>query len=254
MISDSVVIFTDGSSRGNPGPGGYAAVIVSGNDVLNSSNVENNDAFVAEIGGREELTTNNRMELQAVISAFSFLVQKFQGKNFNVTVYSDSAYVINGVTKWVFGWRRNGWLTAEKNSVENRDLWEKLFSLVQTFKVSWSKVEGHIGVSGNERCDEIATVFADGNFPELYNGILRNYPVKNILDISSDSFSENRKKNSSRRSNQKAFSYVSRVDGVIQTHKTWAECEARVKGKSGALYKKSISSSDEKEIIASWQK
>jgi ribonuclease HI len=264
MIHNSILIFTDGSSRGNPGPGGFGAIVIAPKN--QESGIMNYE--VREIGGREEHTTNNRMELRAAIEALRLLQSQIfnfpteaatasvgeQFSIFNITVYSDSSYLINGITKWVFGWQRNGWLTGEKKPVENRDLWEKLFSLSRGLKISWQKVGGHIGVAGNERCDQIATEFADGFSPALYNGTLSDYSLKNILDISSGALAEYQKKDSHNKAKQKAFSYVSRVDGKIQTHKTWAECEKRVKGRSGALFKKSISAKDEGEIIASWRK
>jgi ribonuclease HI len=248
-VESKITIFTDGSSRGNPGPGGYASVVVFPMPGGNPGSFN-----IVELGGREEHTTNNRMELQAAISAFSFISENLKTTNYKIITYSDSSYVINGITKWVFGWQKNNWLTAEKKPVENKDLWEKLFSLVNGLKVSWNKVGGHVGVVGNERCDEIATEFADGLTPPLYSGDLSEYEVKNILDISSNMLDESKRGHSKNHAKQKAFSYVSSVDGKIQIHKTWAECEARVKGKSKALYKKSISAEDEKNIIALWRK
>ena len=122
MIPDSITIFTDGSSRGNPGPGGFGAIIVKHNDSQNNAEQTRNNAEVTELGGREEYTTNNRMELLAVIRA----LQQIQDFRFKIQVFSDSGYVINGITKWVFGWRKNNWITSTKSPVENRDLWETL--------------------------------------------------------------------------------------------------------------------------------
>ncbi|MSU55088.1 MAG: ribonuclease HI [Candidatus Taylorbacteria bacterium] len=236
MIPDSITIFTDGSSRGNPGPGGFGAVVVY-----------NNKLNVQELGGREEYTTNNRMELQAVISALSFLPNVKD--QVPIVVYCDSSYVINGITKWIFGWRKNNWITSTKSPVENRDLWENLFGLTQGKKIEWKQVGGHVGVAGNERCDEIATAFADDEKPELYSGVLENYRIKNILDISYDTSVAQNKSSSRAHSKAKAYSYVSLVGGKIMTHKTWAECEARVKGKP-ARFKKATSDENEKQIIS----
>src|SRR3989338_9336051 len=174
MIPDSIIIFTDGSSRGNPGPGGFGAIVIA-------------DGKVTELGGREEHTTNNRMEMMAVIEVLAFIQN--QGSTFfpiqgrTLILYSDSAYVINGITKWVHGWKKNNWITSQKKPVENRDLWEQLDSLCTIYRTEWKQVGGHVGVAGNERCDEIATAFADGEKPELYSGVLENYRIKNILDI-----------------------------------------------------------------------
>ena len=242
--SDKITIFTDGSSRGNPGPGGFAGIIIYPE--------LNNGLTVHELGGREEHTTNNRMELQAVISALSFIHSTLHPTPSSLLVYSDSGYVIHGITKWVFGWQKKGWLTATKQEVLNRDLWEKLFSLVQGKKIEWKQVGGHVGVVGNERCDEIATAFADGETQKLYSGVLENYRIRNILDISESVSARTEKSSSSAHARAKAYSYVSSLDGKIQTHKTWAECEARVKGKSGAKFKKATSAPNEQDIIREW--
>ena len=240
MNSNSAVVFTDGSSRGNPGPGGFGAVVIF---------PENGDGElkVKEIGGREDHTTNNRMELRACIEALSFL--NTINYKLQTVIYSDSSYVINGITKWVFGWQKNGWKTATKNEVENRDLWEELFAHTRGKQIEWKQVGGHVGVAGNERCDEIATAFADSSDIDLYLGPLENYSVKNILDLKEDANAVATKSSSRSHSNAKAYSYVSMVDDKIETHKTWAECEARVKGKR-AKYKKALSSEGEAQIIA----
>jgi ribonuclease HI len=132
MNQSEIIIFTDGSSRGNPGPGGWGVVVIS-NNIEEGIKVE-------ELGGCEEHTTNNRMELCAVISALSFLLTKKY--NLQTSIYSDSSYVINGITKWVYGWQKNGWVTATKNPVENKDLWQQLFDLSKNFKIDWHRVDG----------------------------------------------------------------------------------------------------------------
>src|SRR3989338_353790 len=150
-----VIIFTDGSSKGNPGPGGWAAIIKS--------------SKVTEIGGRVEHTTNNRMELTAAIEALSFFKsyppkadQHWFGK-----IFSDSKYLIDGITKWIFGWQRNGWRTKDRKDVLNRDLWEILYGLTEGKEIEWKYVAGHFGHPENERCDEIAQAFAEGRSPKL---------------------------------------------------------------------------------------
>ncbi len=232
---NSIIIFTDGSSRGNPGPGGWGAVIVNGSQVT-------------ELGGGEQHTTNNRMELSAVIGGL-----KTVSADEAVTIYSDSSYVINGITKWVAGWKRNGWLTKTKDEVQNKDLWMDLDALVSKLgpgSISWKYVGGHVGIAGNERCDVIATSFADGEKAELYNGPIFKYSIPNILDISHDEIKVQAKKSSSSRSNKPAYSYVSAVGGKIQIHRTWAECEKRVKGVKGARFKKSFDAMNEMEIVS----
>ncbi len=217
------IIFTDGSSRGNPGPGGWGAIVL-------------NDDSAVELGGREDNTTNNRMEMTAVISALEFAKHEI-----DITLYTDSAYVLNGATRWVKGWEKNGWKTSTKEDVVNRDLWEKIVPLTVYKNIDWQLVKGHSGTEGNERCDVIATSFADNDPIVLYNGSRERYGVDiSIKKVSSDKKSK---------SKSKAYSYVSMVDGVVKTHKTWDECKSRVDGVSGARFKKSVSPADEEEII-----
>jgi len=242
-LTSHATIFTDGSSRGNPGPGGFGAIIIAPkNDEVGSMKYE-----VREIGGREAHTTNNRMELQAAISALSSIPNSL----FPILLYTDSSYLINGITKWVFGWQKNNWKTTLKKDVENKDMWEGLIDISRNKNIQWSYVGGHVGVAGNTRCDEIATGFADGANVALYTGPLADYPIKNILDVSHDPTLAKEKSGSRAHSNAKAYSYVSLVDGKILTHKTWAECEARVKGKK-ARFKKVLSGDEERTLIQEW--
>lgn len=231
---NKTTIFTDGASRGNPGKGGWGSVIVE------------NDK-VTELGGREDDTTNNRMELTAAIEALKVISNN---SNDQITINTDSSYVINGITKWVHGWKRNGWVTKTKDEVLNRDLWEKLVEVKEGKDIVWNYVGGHAGIVGNERCDVIATSFADNESVDLYKGLLVNYPIKNILSL------ENVVEKVSKKSHSKAqaYSYISKLDGKIMTHKTWAECESRVKGKTGARFRKAISLDQERQIIEEFGK
>ncbi len=227
----SITIYTDGSSRGNPGPGGFGAIVRTVN-------------HVTELGGREEPTTNNRMELLAAITALEWVaLEKLHAEP--VRLFSDSKYVIQGITSWVSGWQRNGWKTAGKKDVENRDLWERLSRAATGLSVQWNYVEGHAGHPGNERCDEIATSYADMVDPHLYIGPRDKY----MVDLEAQTVVKVAKKKSS---SAKAYSYLSYVDGELMVHKTWAECEGRVKGKKNAKFKKATSADDEKAIIAEW--
>lgn len=218
-----ITIFTDGSSRGNPGPGGWGAIILTSDTAL-------------EIGGREDKTTNNRMELTAVISA----LEKVSDSS-DITIQTDSAYVINGITRWVKGWKLNNWKTSTKEDVLNQDLWETLDSLTSHKNINWKLVKGHSGNPGNERCDVIATSFADNNPVNLYNDSRSRYGI----DISISALPPAKKP----KSKSKAYSYVSMVNDEIKVHKTWEECKQRVSGVSGAKFKKSVSPKDEEEII-----
>ncbi|MCX6715750.1 MAG: ribonuclease HI [Candidatus Taylorbacteria bacterium] len=230
-----IIVFTDGASRRNPGPGGWGSVVVDGERVF-------------ELGGGEGNTTNNRMELTAVVHG---LAETAEGSD--VTIYTDSRYTIYGITKWIKSWKKNGWITKTKNEVLNRDLWEKIHDLAEKRTVKWEHVGGHVGVRGNERCDWIATEFADGNNPRLYRGPVKDYPVAGILNIDHDAIKAETKKSDSSRSRASAYSYVSMVNGVVQTHKTWAECEKRVKGTRGAKYKKALSSAEEATIMGEFK-
>ena len=131
-------IFTDGACSGNPGPGGWGAILRYGE-------VEK------ELSGGEALTTNNRMELMAAISALQALKSPCE-----VDLYTDSAYVKDGISKWIFGWKKNGWKTADKKPVKNQDLWEKLDALCGQHDIEWHWVKGHAGNVDNERADELA--------------------------------------------------------------------------------------------------
>lgn len=224
----STRIFTDGSSRGNPGRGGWGAIINAGDAVI-------------ELGGREEHTTNNRMELMAVLQSLLWLGRNSISK---ATIHSDSKYAIKGMTEWVSLWQRNGWKTAAKKNVENKDLWEALAVAREGLNISWEHVDGHVGVPANERCDEIATSFADNEPTKLYSGPVRLYGI----DLSVIKAVKGVKKTSKKSSGGKAYSYVSLVDGKLEVHGTWAECFAKIKGKSGARFKKSVSKSDEEAI------
>ncbi len=233
----SISIFTDGASRGNPGPGGWGAIIVL-------------TETVKELGGGEKRTTNNRMELTAVIEALAFLSKlKIKEKELVVNVFTDSSYVLKGAMSWVYGWERNGWKTKQKDEVLNKDLWVKLLKLISISKINWQLLPGHSGIPGNERCDIIATTFADGLKIQLYSGNKSGYKI----DVSSVIQTKAKKRKSSK-SKVKPYSYVSSVNGAVKTHRTWAECESRTKGKSGALFKKSFSKEDEKAIIALWKR
>lgn len=231
-------IFTDGSSRGNPGNGGWGVVVCA------EVGPRGGPTSVREFGGFEANTTNNRMELRAAIEGLRDV-----GDTTRVVIYSDSRYVINGFTKWIKGWKKNGWKTKTKDDVSNRDLWEELEGVAKGKEISWKYVGGHVGVAGNERCDVIATSFADGEPVELYNGSISGYSTPRILDISQDVGAEARKSRGSSRSKAKAYSYVSCVGGTIKIHHSWADCEKRVKGVRGAKFKKALSKEEEEGLV-----
>jgi ribonuclease HI len=146
-----IEIWTDGGCHGNPGPGAWAYLIASGEGAEERR-------VIAERTGAEKLTTNNRMELRAVISSLEDLdnVLKAAGGNpKNITVFTDSEYVKSGITKWMLNWKANGWRTAAKKPVKNQDLWTRLDSLCASRPLLWRWVNGHSGIIFNERCDAL---------------------------------------------------------------------------------------------------
>ena len=135
----NVTIYTDGACSGNPGPGGWGAILQYG-------------TAKKELSGSEPSTTNNRMELLGVISALELLKEPC-----SVDLYSDSKYVVDGITKgWAKGWRARGWIKADKKPALNVDLWQELLPLLETHRVSWNWVKGHADNAKNNRCDELA--------------------------------------------------------------------------------------------------
>jgi ribonuclease HI len=138
-----VEIFTDGACKGNPGPGGWGAVIRAGKTER-------------ELSGGEKLTTNNRMEMTAAIEGLNALKRPC-----HVTLSTDSRYVMDGLTKWIKGWQRNGWRTADKKPVKNADLWQALLDAAAPHRIDWKWVKGHAGHPENERADRLASDAAD---------------------------------------------------------------------------------------------
>lgn len=137
-MSDQIHIYTDGACKGNPGPGGWGALLQYQGREL-------------ELFGGEDDTTNNRMELQAVIEGLSALKRRS-----NVLLVTDSKYVMQGMQQWLANWKKRGWKTASKQPVKNQDLWQQLDALVQQHDVQWQWVAGHTGHPGNERADDLA--------------------------------------------------------------------------------------------------
>lgn len=138
-----VELFTDGACKGNPGPGGWGALLRMG-------------GHEKELSGSEPDTTNNRMEMTAIIKGLSALIEPC-----DVALYTDSKYVIDGITKWVHGWQKRGWKTAAKKPVLNEDLWRELIDMSARHNVSWNWVKGHSGHPENERVDQLASERAE---------------------------------------------------------------------------------------------
>ena len=138
IIKETVQIFTDGACKGNPGVGGWGVLIKSSN-------------YINELKGYEQLTTNNRMELIAVIEGIKSIE-----KNANIEITTDSKYVKNGINLWINNWKKNDWKTSSKKPVKNKELWVDLDKLVQNYNIEWKWVKGHSGHPGNERADQLA--------------------------------------------------------------------------------------------------
>ena len=233
-LRETLLIFTDGACSGNPGPGGWGAILAYP------------DGNVEELGGGLRNTTNNQMEMLGVIRALES-ARDFDGP---IGIFTDSTYVIRGITQWVWAWRKREWKTADGKDVANTDLWKDLVRAVASLKKKpeWHYVRGHIGTAGNERVDEIATGFAKGRSVSLYRGPLLQYLVA-VHDIPEDtSLPEMRPKEEKK----SAHSYLSFVNGVLERHPDWKSCEARVKGRPGAKFKKTTSSANEVEVMKSW--
>lgn len=138
MTANKVIVHTDGACSGNPGPGGWGAIL-------------DYNGTRKELSGGEGQTTNNRMELMGAISALEALKRPCE-----VEMHVDSQYVKDGITKWIHGWKKNGWKTADKKPVKNAELWQRLDDALKLHKVSWHWVKGHAGHDNNERADELA--------------------------------------------------------------------------------------------------
>ena len=139
---EEIIVYTDGGCSGNPGPGGWGIVVIANGEAR-------------QLSGGEKITTNNRMELTAAISALSVIqnTPSFNGKKIIVNI--DSQYVKNGITVWIKSWKQKGWKTADKKPVKNQDLWQQLDELNSNLNVEWNWVKGHSGIEYNEICDQL---------------------------------------------------------------------------------------------------
>ncbi len=145
---DEIIIYTDGGCSGNPGPGGWGIVVIA-------------DGVAKQLSGGEKLTTNNRMELTAAITALQVIHNTEGFAQRPVKLHIDSQYVKNGITSWIKGWKAKGWKTADKKPVKNQDLWTQLDSLNAGLNVEWIWVKGHAGIEYNEICDQLCKAEMD---------------------------------------------------------------------------------------------
>jgi ribonuclease HI len=195
------------------------------------------------------------MELSATLFALNYCAENFEkNKIDSIQVYTDSVYVIKGITLWIIGWKKRGWKNAANEEVANQDLWEVLDSAVIRVKnqlgasIKWSFVKGHSGIAGNERCDEIAVAYSKNNYVELYDGKAEEYFFDALEAPVTRELPDINKKTSG---SPKTFWYLSYINGVLTQHKTWKECEAVVKGRA-AKFKKVSSAEEELTVKKSW--
>jgi len=193
-------------------------------------------------------TTSTEMKMTVTIEA----CVKIRNRKVPGCFYTDSTYVNRGITQWIWGWMKKGWKTAEGNDVSNQELWKDLYTLVRERgaegKIEWLYSRGHVGTPGNERCDEIAVAFSQKKWIDLYQGPLLKYPVA-IYDVPEDS---NLPEMRPKQEKKAAYSYLSNIGGNVYRHRDWASCERRVKGQSGAQFKKAMSAAEEPAILKGW--
>ena len=244
MQKNEIIIHTDGAAKGNPGSGGWGTVIIINNEK------------VVELGAGVSRATNNQMELQAMIEGLEYAAKKIKPEGAQINIFSDSNYLLNGITSWIDGWRKNGWQTKAKQDVLNREYWEKLDEVKNILSVKnelvFNKVKGHAGDPLNERCDEIASGFGLKEKVKLFSGSLKDHEQLSSFtnkDIQNPILD---KKTPPKKVGGMAYSYVSLVGGKVFADKTWDDCESRVKGKSGAKFKKVFSKQEEQDLVALW--
>lgn len=228
------ILYSDGACSGNPGFGGWAFIHL--------------DPFhqVCEGAGYDPTTTNNRMEMTAALEGLRTIPA---GES--IIVLTDSVYLIRGITQWIFGWQKRGWKNAEGNEILNRDIWESLWKVTRGKKIDWRYVPGHSGIPGNERVDELAVAQTQRRPLAPYFGSLENYRV-GILPLPEKVALPEMKKNGGASSNKASAFYLSFVNGVLEQHKTWDQCQSKVKGVSQAKFKKVSSETEAQEVVKLW--
>jgi len=240
-MQNKIVIYGDGACSGNPGPGGWGSIVIT-------------PKHVEELAGSHPATTNNRMEISAILNALSWCLGKSAGIE-EVLIFTDSVYLIRGITQWIFGWKKRGWKTAENGEVSNQELWQELDQTISALKkknpdikLQWNFVKGHAGVPGNERCDEMAVAGTKDQYVDLYQGSPKNYRFDVSILPEIKPLPEMKKK--SDEAGKPAW-YISFVNGVFSRHQTWKECEALVKGRP-AKFKKVTNEEEEAQVKKSW--
>jgi ribonuclease HI len=245
------VAFCDGACSGNPGPGGWGAVVWNSETDL-----------VYELGGALNPTTNNQMELTAAIEVLTF-IQGRGGSEDPVHIASDSSYMIKGLTEWVPNWKKRNWQKVDGQSVMNQEFWKKLDAVAAKFpKLYFHQILGHSGNPENERADQIAVAFSQGaeNF-KLYSGARLQHPdtifkgitaqdIRPWIESGQAKASSAPRPKKSKATRAPGSYYISVLDGKLERHNDWGSCETRVKGKSGAKFKKVKNASEESEFLS----
>jgi ribonuclease HI len=231
----SHVIYCDGACSGNPGVGGWAFIHWFP------------DNTVVEGSGFNPSTTNNRMEMTAAIEAIRAIAA---GES--IIILTDSVYLIRGITQWIFGWQKRGWKNSEGADILNKDLWELLYKISRGKKIDWRYVRGHSGFAGNERVDQLAVAQSLKRPLAGYSGSYDDYRVAILPLPEKVSLPEMKKINGLSAKEKAASFYLSLVNGVLESHSTWDQCQARVKGVSQARFKKVTSEVEAAEVIKSW--
>ena len=246
---DLIWIYTDGACSGNPGPGGWAYLARHENDVWAAA-------------GPDRTTTNNRMEMLAVVEALrSVRARSLEAQP--VVVFTDSSYVLKGIQEWMPAWIKRGWKKVDGTDVLNRDLWELLSNECQGLKLEWSLVPGHSGVVGNEFVDAWSVEAAQTLKSREGSWSLESFEMRDAFATwpterrskkrSTSPSASTSARGSSKSDGGKAF-YVSLVKGELVRHATWPECEARVKGTAGARFKKVSGETELAEVLKGWSR
>jgi len=216
------MIYTDGASSGNPGSGGWGAIIIDPQQ------------YVYELGDAYPYTTNNEMEIVAALNALKSL------KNWEcpILIYTDSRYLIQSITQWIHLWKKNDWKNSQKKPVIHLQLWKE-FLQFPLHQIQWFHVPGHQGYLGNERADAIAVAFSKGKCPSLFKGPLQKYPYL---------------KNSHSLTTHASYPcYLAWINGKLKRYSSWKECEYEIKYQSKIPFKKVKSPEEENLVLENWK-
>jgi len=245
VSEDKVIIFCDGACSGNPGPGGWGVIVISRDHVI-------------EFGGSEPQTTNNQMEILAATKALIYTLNKVENIPKKILIYTDSSYLISAITKWIYAWIQNNWVTAQGDPVKNVEYFTALLEVVNKLKpseIEWVYVPGHSGVVGNERVDEIAVAFSKQleSDLQLFDGKLSDYPRSDVLESLPDNKKVPRADKIKESSiNKKTLGYLAYINQTVYVFKTWDECARVTQGQPGAKYRKFSSSEEAISILKGW--